>query len=145
MAFRWSKQNSGDIIPIYRLFPALADSASIEQVRELDYVLTPGRYVGLPQHEDDFDFVERYTALKAEFEAQIREEESLNLLSWKILGELRWWMAKIEVKGTEITVYSHSDEDYICITDIARHKNAERTDDLIHVSDRFFVEKILIH
>ena len=40
-------------------------------------------------------------------------------------------MAKIEVKGTEITVYSHSEEGYICITDIARHKNAERTDDLI--------------
>jgi hypothetical protein len=40
-------------------------------------------------------------------------------------------MAKIEVKGTEITVYSNSEEDYICITDIARHKNAERTDDLI--------------
>ena len=40
-------------------------------------------------------------------------------------------MVKIEVKGTEITVYSHSEEDYICITDIARHKNAERTDDLI--------------
>ncbi len=58
-------------------------------MRELDYVLTPGRYVGLPDDEDDFDFVERYTALKAEFEAQIREEESLNLLSWKILGELR--------------------------------------------------------
>ena len=30
-------------------------------------------------------------------------------------------MDKIEVKGTEITVYSHSEEDYICITDIARH------------------------
>ena len=45
--------------------------------------------MGLPDDEDDFDFVERYTALKAEFEAQIREEESLNLLSWKILGELR--------------------------------------------------------
>jgi chorismate mutase len=40
-------------------------------------------------------------------------------------------MAKIKVKGTEITVYSHIEEDYICITDIARHKNAERTDDLI--------------
>jgi len=40
-------------------------------------------------------------------------------------------MAKIKVKGTEITIYSHSEEDYICITDIARHKNAERTDDLI--------------
>ncbi|MBI9084942.1 MAG: KilA-N domain-containing protein [Desulfobacterales bacterium] len=40
-------------------------------------------------------------------------------------------MAKIKVKGTEITIYSHIEEDYICITDIARHKNAKRTDDLI--------------
>ncbi|MGB5158448.1 KilA-N domain-containing protein [Desulfobacterium sp. N47] len=40
-------------------------------------------------------------------------------------------MAKIEVQGTEITIYSYSEKDYICITDIARHKNAERTDDLI--------------
>ena len=40
-------------------------------------------------------------------------------------------MASIEVKGTEITVYSKHDGDYICITDIARHKHAERTDDLI--------------
>jgi len=38
-------------------------------------------------------------------------------------------MAKFEVKGIEITVYSHSEKDFICITDIARHKNAERTDD----------------
>ncbi|MFA6010197.1 MAG: KilA-N domain-containing protein [Desulfobacteraceae bacterium] len=40
-------------------------------------------------------------------------------------------MAKIEVKGTTITVCSQSEEDYICITDIARHKHTERTDDLI--------------
>jgi len=37
----------------------------------------------------------------------------------------------IEVKGAAITVLSHKDEDYICITDIARHKNAERMDDLV--------------
>ena len=44
----------------------------------MDYVLTPGRYVGLPDDEDDFDFNERFTALKAEFEAQLEEEKKLN-------------------------------------------------------------------
>jgi type I restriction enzyme M protein len=53
-------------------------SAPIERVKELDYVLTPGRYVGLPDDEDDFDFKERFTALKAEFEAQLLEEAELN-------------------------------------------------------------------
>ncbi len=53
-------------------------SVPLERVTELDYVLTPGRYVGLAVEEDDFDFVERFTALKAEFEAQLEEEAVLN-------------------------------------------------------------------
>ena len=40
-------------------------------------------------------------------------------------------MAKMKVKGTEIVVISNKDDDYICITDIARYKNSDRTDDLI--------------
>lgn len=41
-------------------------------------MLTPGRYVGLADEEDDFDFKERFTPLKAEFEAQLEEEARLN-------------------------------------------------------------------
>jgi hypothetical protein len=40
-------------------------------------------------------------------------------------------MAKINVKGRDITIFSQKEEDYICITDIARYKNSGRTDDLI--------------
>ena len=37
----------------------------------------------------------------------------------------------IEVKGAGITVLSQKEDDYICITDIARYKNTERTDYLV--------------
>ncbi|MEK7375112.1 MAG: KilA-N domain-containing protein [Thermodesulfobacteriota bacterium] len=39
--------------------------------------------------------------------------------------------ATVTVKGTEITVLVHQEQDYISLTDIARHKDAERTDYLI--------------
>ncbi len=53
-------------------------SEGMERVAELDYVLTPGRYVGLAEEEDDFDFGERFAQLKQEFEAQLKEEAELN-------------------------------------------------------------------
>jgi type I restriction enzyme M protein len=53
-------------------------SVPVSRVAELDYVLTPGRYVGLPDEEEDFNFAERFAALKAEFEAQLQEEAVLN-------------------------------------------------------------------
>jgi len=37
----------------------------------------------------------------------------------------------IKVKGSPVTVLSRNDESYISLTDIARHRNAEHTDDLI--------------
>jgi type I restriction enzyme M protein len=62
----------------YEDVKGFCNSASIERVRELDCVLTPGRYVGLAVEEDDFDFNERFTRLKAEFEGQLVEEAELN-------------------------------------------------------------------
>ncbi len=62
----------------YKDIKGFCKSASIEEVAKLDYVLTPGRYVGLPDEEDDFDFNERFTNLKTEFEEQLKEEAELN-------------------------------------------------------------------
>lgn len=64
-------------------------SASIEKVAELDYVLTPGRYVGLPEEEENFNFTERFTTLKTEFEQQLKEEERLNKLILENLEKIK--------------------------------------------------------
>ncbi len=62
----------------YEDVKGFCNSASVERVRDLDYVLTPGRYVGLADDEDDFDFNERFTALQSEFASQLEEEVKLN-------------------------------------------------------------------
>ena len=80
----WQKGEDGN----YQDIAGFCKSASLEEVRNLDYVLTPGRYVGLPDEDDDFDFVERFNKLKAEFEEQIKEEERLNKLILENLARL---------------------------------------------------------
>ncbi|MDR0477627.1 MAG: type I restriction-modification system subunit M [Desulfobulbaceae bacterium] len=64
-------------------------SVPLSRVKELDFVLTPGRYVGLPDEEDDFDFAERFTALQKEFMAQLEEEKRLNAAILESLGKVK--------------------------------------------------------
>jgi len=80
----WQKSNNK-----YQDIKGFCKSATIEEVRQLDYVLTPGRYVGLPEEDDDFDFKERFTKLKAEFKEQLKEEKRLNLIILKNLERIQ--------------------------------------------------------
>ncbi len=81
---KWRKKE-GD----YKNIPGFCHSTSIEKIKELDYILSPGRYVGLAEVEDDFDFEERFTTLKAEFEGQLKEEAKLNKRILKNLANIK--------------------------------------------------------
>ncbi len=54
-------------------------SATLDDIRKHNYVLTPGRYVGIPDEEDDgVPFEEKIAALTAELKSQMQESEALD-------------------------------------------------------------------
>lgn len=70
--------------------PGYCKSVTLDELREKDYVLTPGRYISLPDDEDDFDFKERFTKLKSELEEQMKEEARLNKIISDNLSKLEF-------------------------------------------------------
>jgi len=62
----------------YSDIPGFCKSATIEEVADMAYVLTPGRFVGLPDEEEDFDFKERFINLHTKLLQQMDEECRLN-------------------------------------------------------------------
>jgi type I restriction enzyme M protein len=67
----------------YEDVPGFCKSATIDDIKKLGYVLTPGRYIGLPDDEEEFDFVGKVTTLQKEIKEQIKEEARLNDLITK--------------------------------------------------------------
>ena len=49
---------------------------------------------------------------------------------------------KIEIIGSDVTLFSKGEEDYISLTDLAKHKNAEHTGVVIShwMSTRYTIE-----
>ena len=62
----------------YEDVPGFCEAATLEDIQANDYVLTPGRYVGIPEIEDDgIPFEEKMAALTSELSEQFKESERL--------------------------------------------------------------------
>lgn len=63
----------------YEDIKGFCKSATLDDIRKHNYVLTPGRYVGIPDEEDDgIPFEERMAALTTELKSQMQESEVLD-------------------------------------------------------------------
>lgn len=74
---------------IYRDIPGFCKAASVHEIGTHDFVLTPGRYVGTEEQEDeDGAFAEAYPRLMAELEECFAEGERLMAVVRQRLGGL---------------------------------------------------------
>lgn len=63
----------------YKNKKGFCKSANLGAIQKHDYVLTPGRYVGIPDEEDDvIPFEEKMAELTATLKSQMEQEEDLN-------------------------------------------------------------------
>jgi len=76
--YAWKSVGATGRSPDYEDQPGFCKSATIEEIRQHGYVLTPGRYVGVEEQEDDgVPFEEKMAELTAELYAQFDEARRL--------------------------------------------------------------------
>ena len=79
----------GPDTPPYEDQPGFCKSVTLEEIREHNHVLTPGRYVGTAvSEEDDVPFEQRFTELKETLAEQFAEAGELSTLIQEKLEEI---------------------------------------------------------
>ena len=74
----------------YQDVPGFCKATQLDDIAKHGFVLTPGRYVGAEeQEEDDEPFVKKYPRLLAELEANFEEAERLSAIVRRQLRELQ--------------------------------------------------------
>jgi type I restriction enzyme M protein len=73
----------------YQDVPGFCKAATIEEIRDNNHILTPGRYVGIPEREeDDEPFEEKMLRLTDQLYEQFAESRRLEAEIRKNLEEL---------------------------------------------------------
>ena len=79
----------------YTDVPGFCKSASLEEIREHGHILTPGRYVGVAEVEDDgIPFAEKMATLTADLQAHMIESRRLDAAILKNLSMLGFLTSK---------------------------------------------------
>ncbi|WP_072216482.1 type I restriction-modification system subunit M [Campylobacter coli] len=73
----------------YEDIKGFCKSVSIDEIKKLSYVLTPGRYVGLADSDDEFDFDTRFSELLTKLKSQIKTEQELSETILKNLEKIK--------------------------------------------------------
>jgi type I restriction enzyme M protein len=80
---------TNDVILQYVDLPGLCKSATLDEIAKHDFVLTPGRYVGADEGEqDEAPFAETMQRLSKELAEQLEEGERLSSVIRQNLSEL---------------------------------------------------------
>lgn len=77
----------------YEDTPGFCKSATIEEIEEQGFVLTPGRYVGIPEEEDDgIPFEDKMNELTTKLSEQMKESEKLDKEIKKNLKNIGYYL-----------------------------------------------------
>jgi type I restriction enzyme M protein len=78
-----------NVSPTYQDIRAFCKSATLDEIRQHDYVITPGRYVGAAEQEDDGEpFAEKMARLTAQLKEQFEQSDKLEAKIKKNLAGL---------------------------------------------------------